>query len=471
MASLTSKQWRRVVLGCPLAWSHIHVSILPKQVVEENDPEWCIEEDYLEWLSSPRGKARPLDLWAERADASTLSLSVRAACTVPHIEVNIANTIRALHSHFHKFRHLHLVTDTAVFEDVLVTLFSGVTTTWESIQLALDRRLDRSSHIAGMMSDSHVEIPKLWASLRNSTKLRTLSFRRCLPILPEEHQGGASRLRSLSIVNVDCDYGRMLQILSHCPNLSTLHLSVCPPSASSATAQVAEPSADTHLSPVPLPATPIFFPSLSRLSMHQMDTESCQIILQHIKTPILSFFSLWNHGLSEIEGRIMAGEKTYDIMAPFGEAVVTFAAQASQLRTFHITNSALPDRHLLQVLGHMESLEELRLKRMNIGGLLFRGLSRATKPIASRPVLCRSLRRLSLFGCEFVTDDHLEDLIFARSARRSLTVPISFLEVDRCKNVTQEGMRDLKEEDPSLNCTIVRGQEDEVEVEVEVDES
>jgi len=322
------------------------------------------------------------------------------------------------------------------------------------MHLEINQRLDRSPT---RFNDLQVELRTVWNSLRPSVALRKLSFRNCLPALQGEEVAASNCLRTLSIENVHCDYGRVLQILSQCPNLETLLLSIQRPPSTQQPEGILPPAApDTALAPVPLPDHPITFCSLSRLSMHQMDTGSCQILLQHMHTPNLTFFSLWNRGLSEIHDRIAKGEKTYDIMAPFGEAVIAFTAKAPQLQTFHVTNSVLPDRHLLQVLGHMTSLEELHLTMMNVGSLIFRGLSRPSTSNMdkdTKSMLCRSLRRLSLVGCDFVTDDHILDVVLARNGSDSTTVPITFLDIRQCCKVSQKGLRSVRGNDMLLYCT------------------
>ena len=258
----------------------------------------------------------------------------------------------------------------------------------------------------------------------------------------------ASRLTNLSLLGVDCDHGRALQIFKGCPRLEILNMVFVvqhrPPHYFNI------PAEDSPPTPIPLPQSPIVLSSLRHLSIAAATT-SCKVYLEYLHTPHLQHLSVQNHGLAEIADDIAKGEKTYDIMAPFGEAVILFASRTPQLESFRIHNSALPDRHLLKVLSHMRSLKELWLSSMNVGTLVFRGLARSegsapSVEVRPKPALCPSLQRLHVLGCEFVVDSHIHDLVRVRS--------FSFLEVRRCAKVTQETILNVAAAQPHLHTWI-----------------
>lgn len=444
MASLVSKQWRRVVLGCPFAWSHVYISILPKQPVEENDPEWCIEEDYLECLSSPRRRARPIDLWVKHAAGSPLTLSVRAASTVLQVEVKVAQVLSLLKSHFHQLRHLRLITDTAAFQDVLVTLLTSVTKTWRTVHLSLNRYIGRIP-TSILFSEFHARLPDVWTSLSRQPNATRLSLIRCLPELQSGHPGlaASARLRFLSMQDVDCEHVQMLHILAGCPNLETLHLSLHIHSVlrRDLAVDVSEDLIDAI--PASLPEEPVMLHSLKRLSLHKMTTESCTVYLDHLDTPNFLHLSIRNEGLMEIAQQITQGAKSYEVMAPFGEAMTSFVAHTSQLQSFHLDDSPLPDRHLLKVLRRMQSLKDLRLSKVDVGTLGFRGLAKLElggTGSSPRLALCSALEKLQVVECDFVMDEHLLEVARARTAE-SADRSLAFLEVRQCPKVT-EGLLD-----------------------------
>lgn len=450
MACAVSKQWRRIVLGCPEAWSKIYVSLLPKQLVEEVDPEWCIEEDYLQWLASPRERPRPLALWAERAGDLTLTLSMRVGCTTPQIEEKLSGVLRAMKGHFSRCRHLVLTTDSSVFTDAVMAMLAQATTTWETIRVERESRLS-GRDTASMSHEYYPVLSNIWKSLSPLSNLHTLSFSQCFPGLQEDNLVVISLLSKLAIEHVDCEPGHILHILSECTNLTDLRLSLRmkPPN----TQHLAAEESDDALIPTPLPEYRLSLPSLTHLSLHKMTTEVCKVYLRYLHAPNLAHFALRNRGLMEIDSRIEQGEKTYDIMAPYGDEVLAFVSQTPNLRSFHIADSPLPDRHLLRVLGEMRGLVELELSLMDVGTLVFRRLARASSLSGSKEansVLCPSLQRLRVIGCDFVSGSHLLDVIRARNSRRSSTVAISFLEVGNCSQVSSEDALELRHAGPPL---------------------
>ncbi|TCD71154.1 hypothetical protein EIP91_012102 [Steccherinum ochraceum] len=452
MASMVSQQWRRIVLDCPSAWSKIHISLLPKSAQEEHDPEWCIEEDYLEWLTSPRGKARPLHLWAQRAGDTIITLSIRAASTVPYVDQKIVDIAKELMGLAVKLRHLKITSESSSFLDGVVPMFCTISRTWQTVDLTLDPSVVRTTmhHDVG---EFRARLEDIWKTLQPAEDLRKLSFRRCLPTLQGDFLAASSRLTHLTIHDADGDHAHMLQVLSKCGNLISLNLSFRPLPATSIKLDHFDIDPDPPTTaPTPFPDFPIILPSLIDISFDKMATDTCGHYLQWLSTPSLRHFAMQNLGLAEIEHRIASDEKTYEIMAPFGDSMTAFMQRVTCLQTMQIVNSPLPDRQMLQVLSHLSDLQELSLGEMNVGGLLLRGLGRVhagTKPNAPL-VTCRELKILKLVDCDFVTGTQLVELVRRRSCKEAEIVPLQRLDVEACVQVLRNDLDVLYHDHPLL---------------------
>lgn len=227
MAAAVSKHWRKVVLATSEAWSWITIRLEPEQ---EMDEEWCIEEDDVERALSPRNKRRPIDLWAERARGSPLSLHMAVHPAYPRLGLVIGEIVLTFVEHIRHLRCLTFTVESGYF----------ATTVLESLaDFAKDYTLDYLEiSVAEKRAPKHLRFNAEGSVLEYDWGIapaaKHLVFRGCLP---PSRSTPAGHVRSLTLENSSASFTSLLPSVpniplpAHTPDMSSSPISSFFPAA------------------------------------------------------------------------------------------------------------------------------------------------------------------------------------------------------------------------------------------------
>lgn len=435
MAAAVCQHWRKVVLDSNEAWGYITVRLEPEP---ESDTTWCIEEDELERIHSPRGKRRPVGLWIERARDAELSLHVATQPTFPMLDLALGKELLLFSDCIRSLRQLSLSVESGYLAgSILEVLCSGARKhrlDHLEINVAFERRVPKSLR-AG--NPEGLTLEDIWGFTPVATHL---TFRGCLPPSPSER---AHHVRSLVLENSEVNFTSTLLPF---PCIQFLDLS-CGSSKI--------PGGLPPVSPLRITS----HHSLEELRIHDVPTGHCAKLLDSLHTPSLKRLTVGNFGAPELRTlwNKYGDMKWYDLMDVFGSAVAAFAEKTPSLEAVRLVKSPIDDRHFVGVLQSLQGIRELYLDTLLIGLPAMRGLTPAlTGKGKDKPVLCPCLQYLHIRSCDSIQLQHLVSLLQARNHPASQCLPILEVEINECKNFQAEDAMSLSNIDPRrLRVTVL----------------
>ena len=424
MASMVCKYWRHVIISCPKAWTNI--SLFLKYIPPPAPQQWCVEEDDLERAASPRGKPRPYDVWLQRSANLPLTVSVFANVLHPDANKELTRWMGALGSASPRIHHLKIDMDSVHFIAVICDIFGRGLTKLQSIWLTC-RPENEWRFVAGMFGGDHLmdypNFDQFWDCFSNLCDVRQIVLRGCTISAPPVSSPLAKLITHYDTNGVLMSPDHVLTLPTVCTGLTTLRL-------------------DPLLWP-PLPERlSISLLSLHTLTLCNADMNTATHLLQVFDAPNLTRFSLDSGGEISIKGSIGGGTKTYDLYSNMGSAFKDFVTRSSKIRKLHLANTFFPDRHLTEVVQHLDHLQRLSFEGTCTGTPFLRALARSYPRF-----LCPRLQHLKFVHCSLVQMEHIKPLLCARDASQTAT-SILRLTLNHCEEIRGERLGVLKVASP-----------------------
>lgn len=425
MAATVCKHWRTVVLACPVAWSNL-MYVLKVTEPRVRDDEWCIEEDDLDEINSPRGRHRPLDLWARRSQGTQFSLNIFVEQKYPQLEIRLLEDCRVLQGHLPRMRRLAISSEDGDVTSAILAMFSSLESrdATKAIRLSnlhLTARGDRliARNVLAYPRDDVVT--DFWDSVGTA---HSLTFEGCQPPVAKfvHTKFDTARLRHLTLRTIYAPGTHLARTLGHFPNLETLELR-----------QVTS----LHWRNTEALPDRVTLSKLTHFTIARVSNQVCVNLLPYLHTPYLTHFSMRSDDFEELHRKLEDGSSPYNAMSELGDAVVPFAQSAPCVEVFHLAKTPLHDKHILAFLASWRALRELSFVELLVGAPIAHGLTPdGSSAMHPKPPLCPNLQVLRVEKCDLLPGNRLVSLVRIRNDPKSFTMPLTSLGVSHCENIT-----------------------------------